>query len=322
MPNKRIFYAVQQVGIAENATSTYVPVHGVQSVSISTNFNLEQVFELGQIEIYENIENIPDVQCTIEKVLDGYALVYALASSGAPTNTLSGRSNERSMVAVSIFDDTKDAASGNAITTCEMSGMYVQALTYTLPVQGNCTESVTLVGNQKVWKTSGLWNGAFDNTDAPRATTGVQRRENVNMSSSVWPSGMPGISIAGANVNLGTEYNAHLQTVTISTNLGREELFELGRRAPYHRFVTFPVEVTCSIEITSSSGDMINAYSEGTNLRNERIYVVMDDGTVFDLGTRNKLQSVTEDGGDATGGNVTNTFNYSNFNTLTVTSPG
>lgn len=320
MPNNRIFYAVQQVGIAEDGTTNYVPVHGVQSVSMTTNFNLEQVFELGQIDLYENYEALPDVECTIEKALDGYSLVYAMASSGAPSTTLAGRSAERSMVAISIFDDTKDAASGNALTTCELSGMYVQSFTYTLPVEGFCTESVTLVGNNKRWKQSGLWNGQFTNTDSPLAGA-VQRRQHVSMADSLWPTNLPGISSTGTNNSSASSYNAHLQNVTISTNLGRDNLLELGRRGPYFRFVTFPVEVTCSIDVTSSSGDMINALESATNLTNQTIFVQLSDGTKFDLGTKNKLQSVSETGGDATGGNVITTYNYSNYNFLTVTSP-
>ena len=54
--NNRIFYACQVVGfkgMGDNSTS-YRVAHGVQSVGITTNFNLEQAFELGQIQIYEN----------------------------------------------------------------------------------------------------------------------------------------------------------------------------------------------------------------------------------------------------------------------------
>ncbi len=39
---------------------------GVQSVSIGTTFNLEDVFHLGQLDAYENVEGIPDVEVSIE----------------------------------------------------------------------------------------------------------------------------------------------------------------------------------------------------------------------------------------------------------------
>ena len=66
MSNSRIFYAIQGLGLAEHgviasggAPSGFRTAHGVQSVGVNTTFNLEQVFELGQLELYENIEGIP-----------------------------------------------------------------------------------------------------------------------------------------------------------------------------------------------------------------------------------------------------------------------
>ena len=55
--NNRIFYACQAVslsghGVGPSASSI---VKGVQSVGITSNFTLDQAFELGQAEIYENI---------------------------------------------------------------------------------------------------------------------------------------------------------------------------------------------------------------------------------------------------------------------------
>ncbi len=79
--NDRIFYACQGVAIQKHGyagtdVATSEMIHGLQSVGVTTNFSLEQAFELGQIEIYENIEGTPDVEVTLEKVLDGYPLIY------------------------------------------------------------------------------------------------------------------------------------------------------------------------------------------------------------------------------------------------------
>ena len=51
----RIFYAGQQLGFAQIGSNTFTAAHGVQSVGLNTTFNLEEVFELGQISLYENI---------------------------------------------------------------------------------------------------------------------------------------------------------------------------------------------------------------------------------------------------------------------------
>ncbi len=37
-------------------------------------------------------------------------------------------------------------------------------------------------------------------------------------------------------------FDSMIQKISVKTNLGREALTELGRRGPYHRYVSFPVE--------------------------------------------------------------------------------
>lgn len=323
-----MFYAVYQAGVAKAGSNSFTPIHGLQSIGVTTRFNLDQAFEIGQIEIYENIENIPDVEVTAEKLLDGDPLIYHLATNGATSATLAGRSNKKCTVAISYFTDTQDAASGTPLSQCVISGLFPSALNYNIPVDGNMTESVTLVGNNKEWKTSSFtFNGAFDNTDTPPHT--IQRRQHVIFGTGVGgcslPSVIPGISSnKNAFDSVNDEYAAHIQSIRISTNLGRDALYELGRRGPYHRVVNFPVEVRCDIEIYCQTGDKVTALESSTsNLSNEPIVIYLDDGTVFDLGSSNKLQNSTETGGNAgaRGGNRTCTYSFVNFNRLTVTQP-
>lgn len=360
MPNSRIFYAIQALGFAPHNTlcpldagalhagsgthpSGFISAHGVQSVGLNTTFNLEQVFELGQLELYENIEGIPDIELTAQKVLDGYPLLYHLATPEATSATLVGRSNERCFAALNIYSDTFDNASGTPLQSVGMSGIYVSSLSYTMNVDGSSTEDVTFVGNNKEWTAGGLNHfvpTSFDSADAPpslASSGGVAQRENVLMgtgcamdangiitgvSGSIWPTEIDGIDGNGHNQLSAGAYAAHLQTVTVATDLGREELFELGLRGPYHRFVSFPTEVTCAIDSTSSQGDLIDAMADpvgGSNLSEQKIFIWIEEGTRINLGTKNKLASVTYGGGDAGGGNSAVTYNYSNFNSLKIT---
>ena len=74
----RIYFANQQVAFradGDAAANAWTVAHGVQSVAVTTTFNLEQAFELGQLSIYENIEGVPDIEVTLSKVLDGYPLL-------------------------------------------------------------------------------------------------------------------------------------------------------------------------------------------------------------------------------------------------------
>jgi hypothetical protein len=373
----RIYFANQQVAFRRDGGAIYTAAHGVQSVAVTTTFNLEQAFELGQLSIYENIEGVPDVEVTATKVLDGYPLLYHLATqtnqSPAHAPTLAGRSNAKCVVALGVWPDTDDFASLTPSTQMEASGMFASSVSYNFPLEDNFTEDITLVGNDKGWNnivdataigcTTPPWtmqvaSGAFDGSDVPKASGtndiggavtadqfgGVNRRENLAFNSAdavdaggvdytLLPTQIPGVSASGWMSPKAAGNEAHLQSITVSTDLGREELFELGTRQPYARVVTFPVEVTCDVEVLSLSGDLINAFADGCqtstdpctgivdNLSNEKIRIATCEGTRIYLGTKNKLASVNYGGGDAGGGNVTITFSYTTFNDFTVLHP-
>lgn len=77
MPNIRVFFATQQVAVTNvnTAITNADVIHGLQQVGVTTKFNLDQIFEIGQLSIYENVEVLPEVEVTLEKVLDGYPLI-------------------------------------------------------------------------------------------------------------------------------------------------------------------------------------------------------------------------------------------------------
>ncbi len=330
MANLRLFYAVYAVAVSKIGVNSFTAIKGLQSVGVTTRYNLEQVFEIGQISIYENIENVPDVEITMEKVLDGTPLIYHLLTFGATSASLSGRGNIKSQVAISYFTDTQNSASGTPLSQCLVSGIFPSALTYTIPTEGNTTESVTAVGNNKAWLTSGFtFTGGFTNTDTVIGTSGVQRRQNVQFdataTSSRLPADIPGISTSGTNNKTnGTDFDAHIQSIRISSNLGRDAMYELGRRNPYNRYINFPVEVRCDFEVYCQKGDFASADENAvSNLTDREIMIQMDEGTKLDLGTRNHANTVTETGGNAgaRGGNRSYTWSYVNFNDLTITHP-
>lgn len=384
--NDRIFYATQAVAIAPEGTAaaSYDAsdiAHGVQSIGITTNFNLEQAFELGQLEIYENIEGLPDVEVTMEKVLDGNRLLYHMASAFDssdqttinPTDTgkLIRRSKVRADVRLGIYEEdntnvfanapgvSETAASGKQSTEVYMSGMFISSVSYTVPVDGNATESVTFVGNNKKWfhssttadfsemaltNTSNLPLQNLDGNDSPLASTsgshstgalasgGIQRREDVIMTKSIFPKSIRGVvgTSAGNGYNsTSNENRIHVQNFSCSTDFSREDILELGRKTPYARPANFPIEVSCEIEAITTEGDFVTAIEEGNplldetiasgeNTENETIKLVLRGGYVFDLGEKNRLSSVSYGGGDAGGGNATCTYSFTNFNDLDV----
>lgn len=368
---KRLYYGIKQVGLTPDGgnSSTRSIVYGAQDVSVSTNYNLTQIFELGQLEIYQSIEELPDVEITLNKIFDGRPLIWHLATKGRtgdlPSSpTLAGRSNQKTILDLALFPDTQDAAEGTPDAIMQSSGLFPRTLNYNLGVDGAFTESLTLVGNDKIYSTdtsilnptdsgraAGLsFAGAFSSssTDSP---SGIERKEaliftatgtsinagndvngtTANPDLTILPPEVDGISTNGENEKTGADFNAHIQSIAISTDLGREELNELGRRGPYHRYATFPVEVTCSIEAISTKGDSVSATEGGifststsqcadggSNLKDRTIRLATCGGVRIYLGAKNRLSSVDFGGGSTDGGNDTNTYNFTNFNILTV----
>ena len=137
---------------------------------------------------------------------------------------------------------------------------------------------------------------------------------------------MPGVASDGTFTDGDNKPTAHVQNISISTDFSREDILELGRKGPYYRAPNFPIEVTCDIEMIAIASDQILAFEEGKQTSNaaefataytagvantistgdntpeEAIQILLEDGTNFDLGTKNRLSSVT----------------YTNFNELEV----
>lgn len=358
MPNNRIFYATRKAGIAPLGSNTYTTVRGMQSAGITTNFNIEQVFEIGKISVYQNIEGIPDVSIDLEKVLDGFAPIYTLATQLGSSATLIGRSAARCTLAMSIYPETNLTAEGTPGAEVQLSGLYVSSVGYNVAVEGRARETIGLVGNNKVWvnMVAGTAFGTygdgnvFTNSANPKAISGsggVNGRENVQWSytnsagldlngsvsgvGTVLPQDIPGISSSGTNNRVAGVLQAHIQSINANTDLSREDLFELGRRGSYFKFVNFPVTVTTEIGVIASSGDLVSALEEGLtgatacsagrNLSDRTIRLHMCEGLQLDLGKKNILSSVGMTGGDAGGGNMELTYTYTNQNDFSVYHP-
>jgi len=303
MPNQRIFYASHAIKVGNSVAQ------GVQSVAVNTNFNLEQVFQLGRLAIYDNIVIDPDVEITVTKALDGRKSIWNLATGGG---SLVSNANDQTTLVLGVGDDTADAIVANT-SSITMTGCYVSSLNYTFPVDGNFTEEITFVGSHKVAGGAAL---------APVATSpapNVLRRQNFNTADSTLPSDLTG---------------KKLSQVTISADLGREKMFALGQQSPFHRFVNFPLEITVSFDViqdgnagTKLAGpdfDQENDNCQALSFPKREINIILcgNDGNNtygFYLGSGCNLQSVSYSGGDTGGGNVTETYTYITYNELDIT---
>ena len=114
MVNRRTFYAIEQVAIKDNAAAPTNSVaqlnareyasglfspgnvdevnglwevpRGLQSITMSTNFNRETVFQLGQVELYEYSERQPEIEVTLEKIIDGTKPLWFMLTDPAYTD--------------------------------------------------------------------------------------------------------------------------------------------------------------------------------------------------------------------------------------------
>ena len=347
MANNRIFYACQAVFIGKTGHTPAAPasagrfMQGVQSVGITSNFTLDQAFELGQIEIYENSEEVADIEVTIEKVLDGKPLLYGQACGNSIKTNMVAAGKNRSDVYLGVYADTvssTDSESVGAVVQC--SGMYISSVSYTYPTDGAATESITLVGNDKYWSdnlNTGVINpdtsyGAspatgLDGSDASDGASngsatngsGLVRRQKVDIKNSTIPAE---ISAPMGTTSSDKSKGFHISSISISADFGRESILELGSFGPYHRYAGYPIEVTAEFEVTAVSGDLVNVSGTAENLTDRTIIIKDDAGHIIDLGTKNKLSSVSYSGGDTGGGNATCTYSYSTFNDLKVDGGG
>ncbi len=333
--SNRIFYACQAVAIAKTghnsaSASEFAIMKGVQSVGISTSFTLEQIFELGQLEIYANEENVSEVEVTLEKVIDGEKLLYLQSVGEAGKTNIVDASNKQCDVYLAIFPDSSRFVAGVAkdhVVMC--SGMFLSSVSYNYSVDGNATESVTLTGNNKFWDnvtanvigttpnvmfgTPATGTNTLDGTDVPASS--IVRRHRFDLYNSTIPAEVlsQGNNIVGSS---------GIQSISVSVDFGREDQTEIGRFGPYNKTATYPLEVTTEFEVTATNGDLISVSSVGPSTVGRSIVLRDSAGTVINCGTRNRLTSVNYSGGDTGGGNATVTFSYSGYNSFTVNGGG
>jgi hypothetical protein len=308
MPNQRTFYACQAVALTPQIPSpsnpdVYAPatqrfVHGVQSIGFNSTFNVENIFELGQLELYDTNLTSAEVEVTIEKVLDGFKTSWGIICNGS--TDLAVAAKNRVDLNFVVFADTGNAGKTGPEISIQCTGMYVNNVTYSFPVEGNPTESVTLIGDNKSWGAGSLTVPA--NVIAGTETAAVLKRSNITVNA---PGG------------------ARKQNCTLSLSLNREPVYQLGQFAPYARFATYPLEVTAEVEelLITSGQDSFNEGTDEPVAQNSSISVTA--GTlIVDLGNRCFLSSTSQSGGDASGGNATLTNSYTTYNTFTVTDTG
>ena len=292
--SNRVFYASQCVSIGGTT------VQGAQSVTIATSYKVDKYNQLGHTSVLNALASPPDVEVTISKNLDGSATMFSMY--GANLVDLSDVQND---IVVGIGSDTDLEVNGGA--GIKMTGCYLKSVKYAMQLEGAFTEECSFVGGDK----------QIDGSASAPGISGakVLTRRNFQL------TGLPA-EVAGQKI----------QSVSISADLGREALYELGAAIPFFRSPTFPAEITCEISVLAQSNAAEQSFNEidevgcvKVNLPEEQQITISlcdaDSGAAgysFNLGDKCILQSVNYSGGDTGGGNVTVTYSYTTSNTLAV----
>ena len=309
MANDRTFYACQAVAMSLQPsggcapmTTGYQFIKGVQSVGINSNFEFDQLYELGQIEVYDTVGKMPKIEVTIEKVLDEFISPYTIMATGT---TLMMDSKSYATIQFALWSDLVNASGSTALKTVKCKDMVVNSVSYTFPLDGPCKESITLGGFAAEWGNSTFYAGAA----TPGATgTGLPIG-----------SGAGTVMLRKDVVATLPQGSSKAQSITLSVDLGREDLMELGRYAPYARVPNYPVEVTAEIEYLANevTAPTFTVTQDSTDLPivDQTISVTAGKYTVA-LGNKCFCKSVTYGGGDAGGGNATVKYSYATYNTF------
>lgn len=333
MANNRIFYAVQAVGIGHSGifpdaittnSSNFQWMKGVQSVGITSNFNLEQIFELGQLGIYQNVDNVPEVEVTIEKVIDGNRLLYLQSVGKDGSSNVVAASSRATNVYLAIYPDTNINSTGTGaqgLVFC--SGLRLSNVAYNFTVDGNATESITLQGFDKYWQTTPTGYNLPATFGGNSPTDTVVRRQNLKIGNTSANDTLLPSEVQRVIRNT----SGNVQSISVTADFRRDNIFELGSYRPYVKYTQFPIQITSEFQVMSLSGDYVDASGyqpRGTSADNTIHIASYTDtsltktGVYIDLGTKNRLQSVNYTGGDTGGGNATATYSYVTFNDFLV----
>lgn len=331
MASNRVYYAVQRATLtrctalgvtsitgADAETTTYPAVASsmIQSVGVSTSLDYEQIFELGRLQIFQNVEGIPSVEITVERALAINHKQAAIDATYAEGTMWHLAGNSTTAAGSQRFNlDMQTAADEGTLTSegfVKCTGLYMSNYTLNFNLEGASTESATFVGNDIKWSTgsisevSSLSSSAAiqSYTSSPDANSGVLDRRT-------FTGGTVGIS--------------KLQSATFSVSMDREDLLQLGDKTPYFRAATFPVETTLELEYLATKD--ANGYTIDENALNSGCDVgaglssgdhIKAGNRTFKFGSMNWTGS-SYSGGDAGGGNATISFNYQGFNFLNIT---
>jgi len=220
-----------------------------QSVGVNSTIEYEQLFELGRVGLYENLDGLPVAEITVEKAMDDEEALGLFRQGGGNTSAIEDSTFQIEM------ELRKPGVGGCGAYTASgfvnVEGAIMTNYSMNWNVEGPLTESATYEAYDIGWS-SGNTTDLINDTnglDAQQAypdTSGIRTREHAT--------------------EIRNPMGGYVQSVTFSVDLSREDVFTLGNKTPTIRSVQTPLQCTAEFECVADSA---SAYGLGFSSVNE-----------------------------------------------------
>jgi len=292
MPRKRVIYQSEALFIGPTGAGTLTQLSRVQTANYGFDITRQDVNQYGQLAA---IDRVILEQPTVNLDFSYYAnsgqneqaLGFALSSTqGALASILSGgRDINNYYIYVSPEGTDANIDTGIGVTGSDgqngrVIGIGNAGLTsYSIEaaVGGFPTVSVNAEGlNMKFYPaTSGYTPDVNPQFGTANTTSkfGIPLPNTGDGYTALRPGDIT-VSVSGLGVNAS---DLKIQSFTLSTDIGRDPIQQLGSKFAFSREITFPVTVTASFEA------IIGDIAGSDNLGNALTDIVCDDGRNYDL---------------------------------------
>ncbi len=211
--NKRIHYGC--LGVAYCGEP---PIQGATSVSVSLSRNISNIFSFGNSNAIASYANLPDVELSFSSHL-------------VSVSDITSEPGFNSFIGLDILVGPDNNPSGCLVPnqSNRFTQLLLNQISYTMPSQGFFSVKRTYKGWSK--------NLCSSSVSAPNCpASGVAyRRNNLNLSGTVIPSAISGNPI---------------DNIEVSYSINRQFVNEFATRKPYASYVTYPIETSCTFDLT------------------------------------------------------------------------
>ena len=232
--------------------------------------------------------------------------------------------------------------SGTALDIVSFPYCLMNSLSYSISVDGSFTESISL--SNKVKKKEASNNYTFDTrggdilqgATGPSSFVNILRRRHIDNSLSVYPATV--VALTDFNDFKDNKEIFGIKNIEINLNIAYDQKQDIGQwrgaNSSNHDELNMytdlsNMEITCSFTIATKRSQQFSINNVDNNFSDERICIVAKvrdpaDRTktkffIWNLGNKNRLTAFNQTGGDASGGIVEYTVEYTNTNNDFVT---